>query len=177
MSEVKLFTEGYSDMKANRPIPWIGMPVCYHGDWMLVSGAASRLRADLAKTDMNVVLSSYRSAGGNAFALPGEPGAPPMSPEFESKLTWAYVWNDIQVAYNGSLWVESTLAEFHTALILPRGFGIKDLFPNNGRISSAPGDLKALNTDGRTSCAGCGSPLVPLWIGNTNLSHCPKCEP
>jgi len=174
---VQLFAEGYAKMKANRPIPWLGMPVCYGGIWMLVS-CASSYKPKLASTGMGITLSSYRSRSNtNAFKLPGEPDAPPMSASFISRVSLAYAWADKRVRRDGDLWVEVPLCSMHEALILPHGWEMRDLFPNNGEVKLAPCDLKMLNTDGRVSCAKCSKLLVPLWIGNTNLSYCSKCEP
>lgn len=173
--------EGYKDMmRVNRPIPWIGMPVCFCGTWRLVIDEMSGQYVKL--DDHTHHLETYQSGepgkGVGFFCLPGEPDAEPMGSRFIRELLGAYSWGDAY-RYEAGIWKKvprpSDDAELHTALMLPSGADPSAVFVKQ---NAAPArDLKQLNTDGRTSCAGCSGPLKALWMGNTNLSHCPKCEP
>lgn len=195
MDKGELITIYYSNMKVNRPIPWIGMPVYYHStdsDWYIVidGGAYTAAPADIGRAS----LCSYKDESPDAkphprnglsgglgykwFTLPGEPDAPPMTDEFVSRLDLAYDWGDSYLYENG-VWRKHKRpinSKRHMTLLVPFGADPSVVFPNNSAPASVQ-NLKQLNTDGRTQCAKCKEPLTSLWIGNTNLSHCPVCEP
>jgi hypothetical protein len=172
-------SDKYKDMLINRPIPWIGMPVNYLGEWYLVDNMVD----GFARITTGAILNSYRreKVGHRAaFVLPGEPNAPSMSQDFKSKISSAYPWGISVKCVNG-VWVRTNMvsntSEF---LYLPCGCKISDVFPNNGTESfddtMSSTELKKLNTDGRHNCASCNGLLKQIWFGNTNLSYCPSCE-
>jgi hypothetical protein len=173
----RLIPGPYRNMAANRPIPWIGMPVLYFKNW----GFVDREDDDgFAAIRGFCRLSSYRDYG--SFCLPGEPDAVPMNEAFCDRLVHTYGWGT-PVRYIDGLWRELSSptgvdeASLHTVLFLPHGVEMSVVLPNNDTQSSEDSKpLKGLNTDGRATCARCSSSLKPCWLGNVNLSYCPACE-
>jgi len=177
-----ILIEFYLNMTVNRPIPWVGMPVCFEKrKWFLVEGQV-RISGGHSYACFNGgqnILSSYinHDKRMDRFSLPGEPEAPPMV-EFTDIYADAYEWGKAVKCVNG-IWVSTEIpnrCDAHTALILPAGVSFAKALPNNGAKPTISQDLKKLNTDGRSTCARCGKVLAPLWIGNTNLSYCQACE-
>jgi hypothetical protein len=158
------------NMKVNRPIPWIGMPIAAYGTWQLVSGNSG----GVAQTPY-YGLHSYVNEDDTAFCLPGEPNAMPMSGEFIGELLSAYDLGP-NFALRDGVWVSAGITGAHLALPLPKGTDVNLIFPNNGSSPAQIQNLKKLNTDGRRDCAQCGKALKALWIGSINLSHCLDCE-
>jgi len=179
MKPGELFTERYKKLQMNLPIPWIGMPVWYKPGrfWLVVNG----VNCGYAECDGISLVSYLGTCARNSFLVPGQPDTPEMPTDVIDRIDAGYYWGIGAKLVNG-VWQRVELLptrenEMHTVLILPLGESIETVFPNNAPLATEEKNLKQLNTDGRTSCASCGGPLTSLWIGNTNLSHCPKCEP
>jgi len=186
-----LLNDFYKMMIFNRPVPWIGMPVWYlgsGGEWGFVmevrgdgaAGSTHGLRLHTYREespDWPVGRHGYGSENTKEFILPGEKDAPPMGNDFLDELETAYCWGDSYKYVDGlwQRWKRPIRFQRHMTLIIPYGEDQGIVFPNNSTTNVQ--GLKELNTDGRTECAQCGGSLASLWIGNTNLSHCPKCEP
>ena len=172
-----LILGAYKEMEVNRPIPWIGMPVYYYGHWYLVEGEYGGFAATNDQQRTNLATYRINEPGTGAFRLPGEPDAPCMNDDFVSQLARTYLWSKC-VRYVDGLWQVVTMpchSDRHTALPLPGGVEMSDVFPNN-EASSSVEDLKKSNTDGRLNCASCSCLLKQSWFGNVNMNYCPVCE-
>jgi len=163
-------SEPYLNMEVNRPIPWVGMPICFYDSWFFVIDKMYNNYVFI--NNKTNYLCSYCSKTRNHFILPGEPNAPKMNKEFIETLQKSYLWGK-SIKYNNGKWfeVDPHIYEFNETLRIPYGLILEDLFLNNMKNNFL--DLKVLNSDGRENCASYGTKLKEPY---PRIRYCEHCE-
>lgn len=170
-----ILTQYYIDMiknGVNNPIPWIGMPVYFNGEWKKVEGVVE----DYAILSGGMtILGSYTfqetSSPHSQFILPGQDISPTEYPTIDYEMGIPAIkiknWENAEC-----------VAGIIDCLWLPKGLSFEQVFcGENNNINISAEELKTLNTDGRTICAKCGGPLkfpIQFW---KSMNYCPICEP
>lgn len=170
-------TIGYKEMTVNNPIPWVGMPVYFKVDkkWLFVETVYGKY----AQLSDGTVLSSYQSvdtaSSESKFILPGQKNASSLWPPNVKYQTGLPLTKDLQ----SGKWLATTFVGPSGVFYLwaPKGVTLGELFPSGGKEKKRiVVNLKALNTDGRSTCAQCSGNLkkpIQFW---TNMNYCPVCE-